>query len=108
MIRDSISSGDMPSYRQITEITGMSTSGKMSVGMCVMLNHPSSAMAIAITTKVYGLRRASRTIHISCYRREVPRVSLPRHHQLALARRTGHVLRENLAERVHRPHKGLP
>jgi hypothetical protein len=51
-MRPSISPGDMPGYCQITEMTGMSTSGKMSVGMRKIATSPSRVMAMAMTTKV--------------------------------------------------------
>ena len=60
----SISSATCPVYCQTTEMTGMSTSGKMSVGIRRMATTPRSAISIAITTNVYGRRSASRTIHI--------------------------------------------
>ena len=65
VMRRSISSGEMPPYDQITLTTGMSTSGKMSVGMRRIDTMPSSATTIAATTKVYGRRRARRTIHMA-------------------------------------------
>src|SRR5206468_2064898 len=42
----------------------MSTSGKMSVGIRTIASSPSRVMPIAMTTKVYGRRSASRTIHM--------------------------------------------
>jgi hypothetical protein len=42
----------MPGYCQTTEMTGMSTSGKMSVGIRKMATSPRRTIAIAITTKV--------------------------------------------------------
>src|SRR6266446_279876 len=44
--------------------TGMLISGYMSVGIRKIVITPISTMSIASTTKVYGLRRARRTIHI--------------------------------------------
>src|SRR5436190_16091714 len=44
----------------------MSISGKMSVGIRVMVTTPRIAMSMAITTNVYGRRSASRTIHMIC------------------------------------------
>jgi hypothetical protein len=41
----------------------MLTWGKISVGVTKIAAAPSTAMSTAITTKVYGLRRASLTIH---------------------------------------------
>src|SRR6266480_2864566 len=43
----------------------MSISGKMSVGVFLIETTPSSKIKSAITTNVYGRRRASLTIHIS-------------------------------------------
>src|SRR5262245_23026288 len=43
----------------------MSISGKMSVGVILMDVMPSNKMSSAITTNVYGRRRANLTIHIS-------------------------------------------
>src|SRR5579862_6085628 len=62
--RASMSLGNMPGYVQTTATTGMSMSGKMSTA----IRCPEST-AISISTKqataiVYGLRSASRTIHI--------------------------------------------
>jgi hypothetical protein len=48
----------------MTQTTGMSMLGKMSVGVLRMDNGPKMRMSRDITTKVYGLRRANRTIHI--------------------------------------------
>ena len=42
----------------------MSMSGKMSVGIRRIVKTPTSTISIAITTKVYGRRSASRTIHM--------------------------------------------
>src|SRR5580700_5335341 len=47
-----ISSGEMPEYVQMTETTGMSMLGKMSVGMRTMAMPPSATMSSAMTTKV--------------------------------------------------------
>ena len=65
-MRFSISSGDRPPYVQTTLTTGMSIYGKMSTGMLMIALAPRMAISTAITTKVYGRRRANRTIHI-CY-----------------------------------------
>src|SRR5262245_59340926 len=46
-------------------MTGMSISGKMSVGIRRMVTPPRMMTSIAATTKVYGRRRASRTIHMA-------------------------------------------
>src|SRR6266550_1099315 len=43
--------------------TGMLISGYMSVGIRKIVITPIRTMSIASTTKVYGLRRARRTIH---------------------------------------------
>src|SRR2546426_237250 len=48
----------------ITDTTGMSISGKMSVGVVTIAKTPRSTIASPMTTKVYGRRSASRTIHI--------------------------------------------
>ena len=42
----------------------MSMSGKMSVGVVYTARDPMIRISTAITTKVYGLRSAKRTIHI--------------------------------------------
>ena len=44
-------------------MTGMSISGKMSVGISRIAKTPPMTMSIAITTNVYGRRSARRTIH---------------------------------------------
>src|SRR5437867_794899 len=41
----------------------------MSTGIVTMADPPRMAMRIAMTTKVYGRPRASRTIHIGCSHR---------------------------------------
>src|ERR1700731_76971 len=46
-------------------MTGMLISGKMSTGVRSSTTGNSRMMASAITTKVYGLRSANRTIHIN-------------------------------------------
>src|SRR5260370_27273865 len=48
-------------------MTGMLISGKMSTGVRINTTGNNKMMASAITTKVYGLRSASRTIHIKSY-----------------------------------------
>jgi hypothetical protein len=63
--RFSMSSGDKPVNDQMTVITGMFTSGKMSTGMRAIVTTPSTRMSNATTTNVYGRRSASRTIHMS-------------------------------------------
>ncbi len=62
-------SGESPAYCHTTVTTGMSISGKMSVGVFLIDVMPSNKISIAITTKVYGRRSASLTIHIK--RRQV-------------------------------------
>jgi hypothetical protein len=62
-MRSAISSGDIPLYPQITLATGILIYGKMSVGILAIEATPSTSIRIAITTKVYGRRRASLTIH---------------------------------------------
>src|ERR1700730_6011211 len=44
--------------------TGMSMFGKISVGVRTIASIPIIRISIAITTKVYGRRNASRTIHM--------------------------------------------
>ncbi len=61
--RFSMSSGEMPVNDQMTLATGMSTSGKMSVGIRWDVSTPSTTMSRATTTNVYGRRSASLTIH---------------------------------------------
>src|SRR6267143_5704127 len=58
-------SAERPLYCQTTVTTGMSISGKMSVGVFLMDATPSNKMSSAITTNVYGRRSASLTIHIT-------------------------------------------
>src|ERR1700693_5470467 len=48
----------------MTLTTGISMFGKMSVGVRRMATGPNMSNKIDITTKVYGLRNANRTIHI--------------------------------------------
>src|ERR1700732_3243962 len=63
--RVSRSSGFSPVYVHATDMTGMSTFGKMSVGVRRMTAGLSKRMRMARTTNVYGRLRASLTIHIS-------------------------------------------
>jgi len=51
-MRPSTSFGDRPVYCQMTEITGMLISGKMSTGVRAMVSTPPMAMISAITMKV--------------------------------------------------------
>src|SRR5258708_17854570 len=55
-----------PVYCQTTLTTGMLMDGKMSVGVRSRTNGVSNKSSKAATTKVYGRRRAKRTIHILC------------------------------------------
>ncbi len=48
----------------MTLTTGMLIYGKMSIGMETIETTPRTAISSARTTKVYGRRSASRTIHI--------------------------------------------
>src|SRR4029077_15135317 len=57
-------SAERPVYCQTTVTTGMSISGKISVGVFLIDTTPSSNIKSAITTNVYGRRSASLTIHI--------------------------------------------
>src|ERR1700722_4837338 len=63
-IRSAISLGTRPLKFQITLTTGMLMLGKMSVGVRRNERTPMTKIRMDITTKVYGLRNASRTIHI--------------------------------------------
>src|ERR1700722_2968136 len=63
-IRSAISLGTRPLKFQITLTTGMLMLGKMSVGVRRIERTPMTKIRMDITTKVYGLRNASRTIHI--------------------------------------------
>src|SRR5579871_2502534 len=47
-----ISSGEIPAYDQITLTTGMSISGKMSVGMRTAASTPRMTITMDMTTKV--------------------------------------------------------
>src|SRR5207244_5950037 len=64
-MRPSTSFGESPVNCQMIEITGMLISGKMSTGVRAMGSTPPMAISVAITMKVYGRRRARRTIHIA-------------------------------------------
>src|SRR5689334_6376894 len=64
-IRPSTSFGESPLNCQMTEMTGMLISGKMSMGVRAIVSTPPMAMSIAMTMKVYGRRRARRTIHMA-------------------------------------------
>jgi len=48
-----------------TAMTGMSTLGKMSVGVRRIVTTPMIITSMAATTNVYGRRRARRTIHMA-------------------------------------------
>ncbi len=48
----------------MTEMTGMSMSGKMSVGIREIVTAPRMTMSTDITTNVYGRFSAIRTSHI--------------------------------------------
>src|SRR5665213_772458 len=63
-MRSAICSGERPLYIQTTVTTGISMFGKISVGIERMLKTPRIRIKSAKTTKVYGRRSASRTIHI--------------------------------------------
>src|SRR5436853_5313961 len=64
-MRPSTSFGESPVNCQMIEITGMLMLGKMSIGVRAIVSAPPIAMRNAITMKVYGRRRARRTIHIA-------------------------------------------
>ena len=64
-MRPSTSFGDRPENCQMTEMTGMLISGKMSTAVRAMVSTPPMAISIAITMNVYGRRSARRTIHIA-------------------------------------------
>ena len=63
----SMSSGAIPVNDQMTVTTGISTLGKMSVGMRCTVTTPNTTSKSATTTNVYGRRSARRTIHIRLY-----------------------------------------
>src|SRR5579871_2211203 len=73
VMRSAISWGDMPVYDQTTLTTGISIWGKMSVGILAIATAPRTTIRIAITTKVYGLRSASLTIHTEASEVELER-----------------------------------
>src|SRR5580692_11609336 len=54
----------MPVYCHATAITGMSILGKISVGVRRIMTGLKTKISTARTMKVYGLSRATRTIHI--------------------------------------------
>src|SRR5579862_4626128 len=62
--RASMSAGSMPGYVQTTATTGMSINGKMSTAMRCAERTAMSSSTRQATAIVYGLRRASRTIHM--------------------------------------------
>jgi hypothetical protein len=64
VIRPSISCGERPVYCHAIETTGMSISGKMSVGVRRMMTGAASRIRIDNTMNVYGLSSARRTIHM--------------------------------------------
>src|SRR6266566_4756303 len=64
-MRCSMSLAVRPVYCQTTLTTGILIDGKMSVGVRNNTNGVSKSSNSDATTKVYGRRRAKRTIHIS-------------------------------------------
>lgn len=60
-----MSCDEKPLYDQTMLTTGISMFGKMSVGVRRIASGPAIRMRIASTAKVYGRRRASRTIHMT-------------------------------------------
>jgi hypothetical protein len=68
VIWPSISGGERPAYVQTTLMTGMSTDGKMSFGIRHAEMTPRIITRTDRTTKVYGRRSASLTIHIQALR----------------------------------------
>ena len=62
MTRPDMSSGGRPLYVHTTATTGMPMFGKMSVGVRTAAVTPKMTISIAITTNVYGLLSAIRTI----------------------------------------------
>jgi len=64
MTRASMSVTERPVNDQMTLTTGMSTSGKMSVGVRTIVTAPNSTISTATITNVYGRRNASLTIHM--------------------------------------------
>src|ERR1043166_1503787 len=69
-MRCSTSWASNPVYCQIMLITGILMAGKMSVGVRNNTSGVSSNNASAATTNVYGLRKASPTIHITFQRED--------------------------------------
>src|SRR5215468_6358009 len=67
VIRFDISCGDRPWKFQTMLMTGMSMSGKMSVGVRKITMGLRMSNTKAITMNVYGRRRARATIHIGQY-----------------------------------------
>src|SRR3954468_20665727 len=63
-MRCSNSCGFSPAYCQMTEMTGISIFGKISVGVLKSTNGVANSRASAHTMNVYGRRRARRTIHM--------------------------------------------
>src|SRR6202030_3458736 len=59
-----MSSAESPGYPYTTLSTGISIFGKISMGVVYTASVPRIRISKDITTKVYGLRRAKRTIHI--------------------------------------------
>ena len=64
--RLSISSAERPLYCQMALTTGISMSGRISVGIREIAMPPRMAISMAAATKVYGRRSASLTIHMRC------------------------------------------
>src|SRR5438128_917484 len=64
MIRRSNSCEFSPANCHTTEITGISMDGKISVGVRIKRNGVARSSTSDNTTKVYGRRKAKRTIHI--------------------------------------------
>src|SRR5260221_3308485 len=69
VIRCSISSDGRPWKVNTRLMTGISISGKMSVGVRDSATGVSNRIASAITMKVYGRDRARRTNHIGAHER---------------------------------------
>src|ERR1700719_1963226 len=59
-----MSSAESPGYPYTTLSTGISIFGKISMGVVYTARVPRIRISKDITTKVYGLRSAKRTIHI--------------------------------------------
>src|SRR5690242_4541455 len=70
-MRPDISSGGIPAYWNVIEMTGIRMSGKMSVGMPARIGvpkrtrAPNNGSSSASTMNVYGRRSATLTIHMS-------------------------------------------